>query len=111
MHYIPTEGKYKLTLSGRVLPIQNVPINTYPVREMHRGIWGGESVIKGFQKRGPKKRRIPHFWVPALNKTVVHSVILNRYMSVNATNRTIDLIHEHHGFDNYLLEVNILFYF
>lgn len=106
VHYIPQEGKYERNeRNGEIKPIQNVPIPLYKVPEQHLGIWGGESVIKGFQKRHPRRRRVPHFWVPDLKKSVVHSVVLNRYMSIVVTNRTIELILEHRGFDKYLLEV------
>jgi large subunit ribosomal protein L28 len=34
----------------------------------------------------------------------VHSEILNDYFSVVVTDRTIRLVHEHHGFDHYILK-------
>lgn len=71
-----------------------------------QGIWGGESVVKGFQKRTPYKKRVPHYWVPVLRRNVLHSVVLNKYWSTIVTERTMDLIHESHGFDHYLLKVN-----
>lgn len=71
---------------------------------------GGETIIQGFQKRPKKKvhgvsHRIPHFWLPKLEKSVVYSEILNKYMRVLLTQRVLRLIHEHHGFDNYILQV------
>lgn len=69
------------------------------------GIWGGEAVVKGFQKRTPYKRRVPHFWVPVLKRSVMYSEILNKHMSVIVTDRTIRLVHENYGFDHYLLKV------
>lgn len=76
----------------------------YP-KEFHQGIWGGESIVQGFTKKHKYARRYPHFWFPTLKKSVVYSEVLDKYMSVVVTNRTIDLINEHYGFDHYLLKV------
>lgn len=40
---------------------------------------------------------------------MVYSEVLDTYLSVVITNRTIDLINEHYGFDHYLLKVYCLF--
>lgn len=105
VHYIPKEGLFERDeVTGIVKPIQDVPLRvTYP-KEQDDGIWGGEGVVKGFTKL-PQKRRVPHYWVPHLYRTVLHSAVLNKYMSVIVTNRTMNLIHESHGFDHYLLKV------
>lgn len=105
VHYIQEPGKYvRDEKTGAVRAVQNVPIPLKFPNESHQGIWGGEGVIKGFKKPQHNKRRVPKYWVPVLHKSVVHSVILNKFMSLQVTNRTIELIHEHHGFDNYILE-------
>lgn len=106
VHYVPVPGRYRrIERTGEVKRNENLPLRLMNVPQMHLGIWGGEMIIKGFQKRHQMSRRVPHFWVPHLLKSVVHSEILNRFMSVVVTNRTIDLINEHFGFDNYILEV------
>lgn len=106
VHYVPKPGKYERNeLTGEVRPVQNVPFPLRFPRESHQGIWGGEGVIKGFTQK-PMRRRCPHFWMPQLKKTVVRSEILDKFMSLVVTQRTIDLIHQHLGFDNYILEVN-----
>uniref|UniRef100_U5EX92 Putative mitochondrial ribosomal protein l28 n=1 Tax=Corethrella appendiculata TaxID=1370023 RepID=U5EX92_9DIPT len=105
VHYIPKEGKFERNeLTGEVKVIQNIPIPLKFPKEADEGIWGGEGIIKGFQKRNPLKRRVPHFWTPVLHRSVVHSVVLNKHMAVTVTDRTIDLIIESHGFDHYLLK-------
>lgn len=105
VHYVPKEGMFEREdITGLVTPIQNVPIPVIHPPEAHEGIWGGEGIIKGFQKRNPYKRRVPHFWVPVLRRSVVHSQVLNEYMAVTVTDRTLDLIHDNHGFDHYLLK-------
>lgn len=58
----------------------------------------------GFQKRDPRRRRVPHYWVPVLKRTVVKSEVLNTHLSVTVTDRTISLINDHYGFDHYLLK-------
>lgn len=104
VHYIPKEGKFERNAYGVVKPIQNVPIPVLYPDQHHQGIWGGEGVVKGFQKRSPYKKRVPHYWVPVLRETVLHSVILNKYFSTVVTDRTMDLIHENLGFDHYILK-------
>ncbi|XP_065357058.1 large ribosomal subunit protein bL28m [Calliphora vicina] len=105
VHYIPKEGEWERDeVTGEIKPIQNIALPLIDTPESNKGIWGGEAVIKGFQKRERLKRRVPHFWVPVLRRSVVHSQVLNEYMSMVVTDRTIEKIHESHGFDHYLLK-------
>lgn len=105
VHYIPKEGRYERNpLTGEVKPVQNMHIPLKTVPEEHKGFWGGEAIIKGFQKKNPYKRRVPHFWVPKLKRSVVRSEILNAHFSMTVTDRTIRNILENHGFDHYLLK-------
>nr|NP_001298366.1 39S ribosomal protein L28, mitochondrial [Papilio polytes]BAM20374.1 mitochondrial ribosomal protein L28 [Papilio polytes] len=105
VHFIPQESKWKRDeLTGETLPVQNVPLPLKHPVELHEGIWGGEAVIKGFQKRSEQRRRVPHYWVPVLKRTVVRSEVLNTHLSVTVTDRTINLINDHYGFDHYLLK-------
>lgn len=103
VHYQPRPGKYEVK-HGKVLPIQNVPLPVRYPKEFHQGLWGGEGILKGFRKK-VDKRRFPHFWMPTLKKTVVYSAVLNKHMEVVGTDRLIQLIYHHKGFDEYLLEV------
>uniref|UniRef100_A0A0V0G5P1 Putative mitochondrial ribosomal protein n=1 Tax=Triatoma dimidiata TaxID=72491 RepID=A0A0V0G5P1_TRIDM len=105
VHYKPPSSKWiRDDVTGEVKRVQDCPIPLKFPPESHSGIWGGEGVIKGFQKRNRLKQRVPHFWVPVLKKSVVYSEVLNKRMEVTVTERTIDLILKHHGFDNYLLQ-------
>lgn len=105
VHYVPKEGKFERDpKTGLVTPVQNVPIPLRRVREEWYGIWGGEAVVQGYRKKKVKKCPMPHFWVPTLKRSVVRSEVLNEFMSVIVTERTIRMIHEHHGFDHYLLK-------
>ncbi|XP_023026533.2 mitochondrial ribosomal protein L28 [Leptinotarsa decemlineata] len=105
VHYIPESGKWKRDdVTGEVTPIQNIPIPTFLPKEANDHIWGGEEVVQGFEVRKERRRRVPHFWVPILRRTVVYSEVLNKYMSVIVTDRAINLINAHYGFDHYLLK-------
>lgn len=106
MHYVPPgEDKWQRNeLTGEIKPVQEIPLPLKYPKELNEGIWGGEAVIKGFQKRTPYKRRVPHFWVPVLRRTVVRSEILNVYLSTVVTDRTMALIHDSCGFDHYILK-------
>jgi large subunit ribosomal protein L28 len=73
--------------------------------ECHQGLWGGEGIVRGFQKRHPRRRRVPHYWFPTLHRSVVYSEILNKHMAVVVTLRALDLIHENYGLDHYILKV------
>lgn len=105
VHYIKQEGKYyKDEKTGVVQQVQNRPIPLLYPKEFHCGIWGGEAVIQGFLRKGRRTRRVPKFWFPSLKKSVVYSEVLDTYMRLVVTSRTIRLIHEHYGFDHYLLK-------
>lgn len=103
VHYIPAPGNFERLPSGEVKPVQNVPILLKEPTELHKGIWGGEAIIKGFVKKKPTKRRVPRYWIPTIKMSVVYSEILDRYMRLHVTERTLTLIDEHYGFDSYIL--------
>lgn len=104
VYYIPKEGKYEKNQDGVVVPVQNIPIPLKYPKEFDQGIWGGEAVVQGFYKSSKYTRRVVRYWVPDINKSVVYSEILNKYMRTNITHRTIKLIHENYGFDHYILK-------
>lgn len=79
-------------------------------KESHQHIWGGEGVVQGFTIKAKYKRRVPHFWMPVLKRTVVYSEVLDKHISVIVTDRTIHLINSNYGFDHYLLKVYIFFF-
>lgn len=104
VHYIPEEGNFKKLPSGVVQQVENVPVLLVQPKELHHGIWGGEAVVRGFKKKKKTLRRSPHYWVPTLKSTVLYSEILDRYMTITVTERTLKLVDEHYGFDNYILK-------
>ncbi|KAK2581742.1 hypothetical protein KPH14_002223 [Odynerus spinipes] len=105
VHYVKEEGKYtRNEKTGEVYPVQNVPIPLKFPKEFDQYILGGEGLIQGFQQREKYTRRYPKFWFPALKRSVVYSEVLDSYMRVIITYRALSLIHEHYGFDHYLLK-------
>ncbi|XP_055936272.1 39S ribosomal protein L28, mitochondrial-like [Argiope bruennichi] len=104
VHYIPNDMKYELhPLTKERVRREDRPIPLKFPKEADEGIWGGEGVIQGFNKDKPKRRRFPQYWVPKLKKAVVYSEILNQYMEVTVTERTLRLIDQYYGFDHYIL--------
>ncbi|XP_022236095.1 39S ribosomal protein L28, mitochondrial-like, partial [Limulus polyphemus] len=93
--------------TGEKKRVENVPIPLIFPKEADAGIWGGEGIIKGFQKRKPQSQKVPHYWIPVLKQAVVYSEILDKYMTVTVTERTLQLIDEHYGFDKYILETPV----
>lgn len=104
VNYIPEPGRYKLDPETK----QKVRVNNRDIplkfpTEADTGIWGGEGVIQGFIKEKKKRRRFPNYWVPKLKYSILYSEILNQYMKVTVTERTLKLIDENCGFDHYIL--------
>ncbi|XP_068210749.1 large ribosomal subunit protein bL28m [Palaemon carinicauda] len=106
VHYIPETGNFKKLPTGFVQQIEDVPVHVLQPKELHEGIWGGEAVIKGFRKRKETIRRTPRFWVPALQSTVFYSEILDKYLDIVVTKRTLKLVDECYGFDNYIMKTS-----
>jgi large subunit ribosomal protein L28 len=91
----------KIRVESRPIPL------TFP-KESHQGLWGGEAVIKGYKKRKLLKRHFAHYWIPVLRRSIVYSEILDKYMAVVVTKRTLNLIDQAYGFDNYILKTPIV---
>ena len=45
--------------------------------------------------------------MPRIIKRVFYSEILDRWMSINVTQTTLDLVDDAFGFDNYILKVDV----
>jgi len=100
--------EYQKDKHGQKKRFENRPIPiTFP-KESHLGLWGGEGVIQGFKKRKLLRRHFAHYWMPVLRRSVVYSEILDKYLAVIVTRRTLDLIDEAYGFDNYILKTPVV---
>ncbi|CAG9859297.1 unnamed protein product [Phyllotreta striolata] len=105
VHYTPEDGRWKRNeVTGEVSPVQNIPIPVFFPKESDDQLWGGEGVVQGFQQRSHLSRRVPHFWIPMLKRSVVYSEVLDKYISVVVTDRALRLINAHYGFDHYILK-------
>ncbi|XP_064636698.1 large ribosomal subunit protein bL28m-like [Lineus longissimus] len=106
VHYVE-EPKWKvIPETGERIRNQTPPIPLIFPKEALEGLWGGEGIIRGFIKRHRFARRCPHFWKPRLIKHTLYSEILDQWMPITVTFRTLDLIDQHYGFDNYILKTH-----
>jgi len=105
VHYRFDTRKYMADWHGQPIRVQNVPIPVLFPKEADAGLWGGEGIIAGFKKRenDKDKPRSAAIWKPHLSKRVFYSEILDRWMSITVTSRTLELIDAALGFDNYIL--------
>lgn len=78
---------------------------------MHRGLWGGEGVVKGYRESKPYTRKkvlprqwIPRFWFPEIMDQIFYSEILDKYFKFTTTKRALKLIDDAFGLDFYLLK-------
>lgn len=114
--------------------LQDYPIIGIHPPEADNGLWGGETVVKGYVQSRPFTRKkvgsvtqnfemslgvvpnykfifqvlprhwIPHFFFPHLKNVVTYSEVLDKHMKITMTERTCRLIDQHFGLDLYLLE-------
>lgn len=105
VHYVP-ESAWKHMPDGQISHFENFAIPLHRIPQEDEGLWGGESIIKGFKKKF-RIRRNPHFWVPHLHYSLVYSEILNKHMKIVTSPRTSRLIDENQGFDYYILKTPI----
>lgn len=105
VHYRFDSRKYVADQHGQPVRVLNVPIPVLFPKEADYGLWGGDGIVAGFKKRknDPLKPRAAAIWKPYLTKRVFYSEILDRWMSITVTRRTLDLIDTALGFDNYIL--------
>ncbi|XP_064477202.1 large ribosomal subunit protein bL28m-like [Ornithodoros turicata] len=108
VHYKEYPEKYiKDPETKEIKRVQNVPIPVLYPEECQKGIWGGEGIIKGYMPLPKFNKRYAKYFTPSLKRIVVYSEILDKYMMVTATERTILLINKHFGFDNYILQTPV----
>lgn len=108
VHYDPDTRKYYLDKHGQRRPVQNVPVPLIFPNEANKGLWGGEAFLQGMRKKGddPFKPRVWRLWRPFLTSRVFYSEILDKWMAVTVTMRTMDLVDEAGGFDQYILSTH-----
>jgi len=105
VHWIPSTVTWKRDpVSGATSIVRDRPIPVVYPHQSDHGIWGGEGVVEGLVKKAKYRIPVPRFWVPSLHRSVVYSEILDKYLAVTVTERTLKLIDQFQGFDTYLLQ-------
>lgn len=107
VHFIPDRRKWVADENGEPRKVQNVDIPlTFPL-EANNGLWGGEGMIVGLRKRdGKYKPLMPKIWKPYLTRRVLYSEILDQYLNITVTLRTLQLIDDNYGLDFYILRTH-----
>ena len=107
------KGRFEKDEFGNVQRIQNPRIPILYPEEFHKGLWGGEGVVKGGEQY-PFKKHVHRFmpakemyWTPSLHLGVVYSEILDKHIEVVMTERAQRLIDEAFGLDAYLLKTPV----
>lgn len=111
VHYQPPEKRFYWDAKRLVeVETENYPILPLHCPEMDQGLWGGEGVVKGYYESKPFTRKkvlprqwIPKFWWPHVERAIVYSEVLDKYLNVIVTPRALRLIDESFGLDYYLL--------
>ena len=113
IHDEPRKEKYEKNEHGVVIPVQNVRIPVLYPEEFHKGLWGGEGVVRGLLEREPTRHKPDYkpptetYWWPRLHIGVVFSEVLNKHIKVTMTKRAQNLIDESYGLDYYLLKTPV----
>lgn len=106
VHYKPPAEKYvRHPVTQVILRTEERPIRVVYPRECHEGIWGGEGIVPGYAPDSSGYH--VKYFTPQLKRFVVYSEILDKYMRVTVTERTLILINEHCGFDLYILKTPV----
>ncbi|XP_064607752.1 large ribosomal subunit protein bL28m-like [Liolophura sinensis] len=107
IHWKPAPGKYKINpKTGERLRIIDDPIPPIYPEEANQGLWGGEGLVQGLIRKKKNKLRIPRLWLPCLTRRPLYSEVLDRWMIITVTFRTLDQIDDCYGFDNYILKTS-----
>lgn len=111
VHDAPPETKYldynQDEQSGYVYRVPDQPIHVTFPPQSESALWGNEGCVAGFEKPKRLKPRITRVWIPRLEKHTFYSDILETYINVIVTPRTIQLIDEARGFDFYILKTRV----
>lgn len=113
IHDRQVKAKFEKDEFGNVRRVQMPRIPVLYPEEFHKGLWGGEGVIKGGVEPPPPKHKPQYkparekYWIPNLHLGVLYSEILDKHLEVTVTERAERLIDEAYGLDNYLLKTEV----
>ncbi|CAN7937068.1 unnamed protein product [Ixodes hexagonus] len=106
VHYKPPTEKYVQDPETKEIKrVEDRPVPVLYPKECQEGIWGGEGILFGYRRR--KHGRYIKYFTPNIRRSVVYSEILDKYMRVTLTERTLLLINKNFGFDNYILKTPV----
>lgn len=112
VHYKIPERAYEVDHDhGTKVRNQSVPLQILYPTQSKLGLWGGEGIIPGMKKPKQKGYKRPEYlstklWRPKILKMIFYTEILDKNYSLTCTRRTLELIEEAQGFDNYILKTN-----
>ncbi|RNA42640.1 39S ribosomal mitochondrial [Brachionus plicatilis] len=112
VHYKPSEKLYEVDHEHGVKKrIQDTPIVVLYPTQSKLGIWGGEGVVAGYKRPEQTGYKRPQYlttklWRPKVLKLIFYSEILDQNYALTCTRRTLELIEEAKGFDNYILKTH-----
>ncbi|EJD73868.1 hypothetical protein LOAG_18742 [Loa loa] len=112
VHYRKPTSRYEWDAKRRTMvEVEDYPIIGFHPPEADNGLWGGETVVKGYVQSRPFTKKkilprhwVPHFFFPNLKNVLTYSEVLDKHMKITMTERTCRLIDQHFGLDLYLLE-------
>jgi len=93
--------------TGYVYRVPDQPIDVIRNEQTDRGLWGGLGMVEGFYKPKKLRPRDPRVWWPSVERHTFYSDILEVHINVEVTDRTLELIDKHKGFDNYILQTSV----
>lgn len=89
--------------TGFVYRVPDQPVHVIYPENSQKGLWGGLGAVEGFHKPKRLKPRIQCVWHPTIEKHTFYSEILDVYINIEVTERTLELIDRNYGFDFYIL--------
>lgn len=93
--------------TGFVFRVPDHPIQvTFPPNS-EKGLWAGLGYVEGFHKPKRLKPRHTRIWEPTIEKHTFYSEVLDVHINVEVTDRTLELIDKHQGFDLYILQTPV----
>lgn len=112
VHDDPPETKYldynQDHETGYVYRVPDHPVHVVRPPNSQKGLWGGLGMVEGFYKPKKLKPRIARIWFPSqIERHTFYSDILDVHINVEVTERTLELIDKHQGFDFYILKTRV----
>lgn len=91
---------------GNPIPAKNYRLTVRYTKDVLNGLWGGEGIVEGLKHPGGRKWKEVHsrMWRPATHVKTFWSEVLEREITTTVSARTLRLIDEAFGFDNYILK-------